>query len=47
MTALLESLSLMVTLDVISLLILTILLFSWVGKPVLDKGLLSDHYCPD
>jgi len=38
MTALLESFSLMVTLDVIFLLIPTILLFSQVRKPILDNG---------
>jgi len=35
-TALLESISLTVTLDVISLSILPNLLFSWVRKPILD-----------
>jgi len=38
MTALLESFVLTVTLDVISLSILTFLHFSQVGNPVLDTG---------
>jgi len=37
MTALSESLCLTIICDVFSLLILTFLLFSWVGKPILDK----------
>jgi len=39
MTALSESLSLMIIRDVFSLPILTYLLFSWIGKPVLDNQL--------
>jgi len=41
MTALLESLSLTIILDIISLSIPTFLLFSQVGKPILEKLLKS------
>jgi len=43
MTALFESLSLMIIHDVLSLLILTYLLFSQIGKPILDTRLTKEH----
>src|SRR5882724_7283806 len=42
MTALFESFSLTIILDVFSLSIPTLLHFSWVGKPVLDRELLYE-----
>jgi len=41
MTALSESLSLMIICDIFSLSILTYLLFSWIGKPIIDSGMES------
>ena len=41
----LDVFSLTIILDVFSLLILTLLHFSWVGKPVLDRKALKEGCC--
>src|SRR5882724_5299543 len=43
MTALSESFYLTSTHNIFSWLILTLLLFSWIGKPILDNGLSAQH----